>query len=130
MDVGQKYILSPILSALYITSIFHIFEKRTKNLLTPIPVSILSFVDNGLCVSQEKNYKNPNAKLFCSYSIILFNQFILVIKHDKSEPFHFLRSTKNISGCYNNLAFFIDIIVNHKNLGYFSITRVLIQRQA
>ena len=35
---------------------------------------------------------------FCSYNIIssLFNQFGLVIKHDKSEVFYFLRSTKNI----------------------------------
>jgi len=67
VDVGQRSILFPILSALYIASIFYIFEKRTKNLLTPIPVSILSFVNDGLFVSWEKCYKNPNVKLIASF---------------------------------------------------------------
>jgi len=35
----------------------------------PIPVSILSFVDNGLFVSQEKSYKKSDATLFYSYNI-------------------------------------------------------------
>ena len=97
--MSQKFILSPILSALYIASIFYIFEKKTKNLLTSIPVLILLFVDNRLLVSQEKNYKKSNATLFCSYSIFstLFNQFGLAIEHDKSEVFYFLRLTKNIN---------------------------------
>ena len=57
------------------------------------------FVDDGLFVSQEKIYKKSNANLFCSYNIIssLFNQFSLVIEHNKSEVFHFSRSTKNIN---------------------------------
>jgi len=41
--------LSPILSALYLAPVFHILEKQLKNL--KIPVSILSFVDNGLLVA-------------------------------------------------------------------------------
>ena len=42
--VGQESALSPILSVLYLSSLFHIFEKNTKNL--KIPVSLLLFVDN------------------------------------------------------------------------------------
>ena len=97
VSIGQKSALSLILSAFYIASIFHIFEKRAKNL--SISVSFLLFVNNGLFVSQEKIYKKSNANLFCSYNIIssLFNQFGLVIEHNKSEVFHFSRSTNNIN---------------------------------
>jgi len=82
-------------SALYITPIFHIFEKRTKNLSIPILILFLSFVNDDLF--QEKNYEKSNTNLFCSYSIIssLFDQFYLVIEHDKSDVFHFSRLTKN-----------------------------------
>jgi len=45
------------LSTLYITPIFHIFEKRTQNLLSLISVSTLLFIDDGLFISQEKNFK-------------------------------------------------------------------------
>ena len=95
----QRFILSSILSAFYIALIFHIFKKRTKNPLTPILVSILSFVDNRLFVFQEKSYEKFNATLFYSYNIIssLFNQFNLVIEHDKSKVFYFSRSTKNVN---------------------------------
>jgi len=98
VSIGQGSAFFPILSVLYIASIFHIFKKRSKNLLSPIPVLILLFVDNRLFVSQEKSYKKSNVNLFCSYNIILslFNQFGLVIKHNKSEVFYFLRLTKNI----------------------------------
>jgi len=77
VSIGQRFILSSILSAFYIAFIFHIFKKRTKNLLTPILVSILLFVDNRLFVFQEKSYKKFNTTLFYSYNIIssLFNHF-------------------------------------------------------
>ena len=92
----------PTLSALYIVPIF---KKRLKNLLTPIPVLIFSFVDNRLFIFQEKSYEKSNANLFCSYSIIssLFSQFSLVIEHDKLKMFHFLRSTKNINPSFLDL---------------------------
>jgi len=51
VGMGQGSVLSLILLALYIASIFHIFEKRTKNLLPSIPVSILSFINDGLFIS-------------------------------------------------------------------------------
>jgi len=75
IGVGQDFALSPILSALYISLIFHIFEKRSKNL--NIPVSFLFFIDDRLLVSQEKSFEKTNAFLFCSYDIILslLNQF-------------------------------------------------------
>ena len=94
IDVGveQGSVLSPILSAFYISPIFHIFEKRSKNL--NIPISSLSFVNNELLILQEKSFEKTNAFLYCSYNIIssLLNQFGLVIKHGKSKVFHFSRS--------------------------------------
>jgi len=97
VGVGQGFTLFLILFALCITPIFHIFKKRSKILLSPIQTSILSFVDNGLFITQEKSYKKSNTNIFCSYNIIssLFNQFGLVIKYDKSEVFYFSRSTSN-----------------------------------
>jgi len=82
--VGQGAALSSVLSALYITFIFYIFENNS--FLIPIPVSILSFVNNGLLMSQEKTSKS-NANLFYSYNIIaiLLNNFGLKIKHNKLE---------------------------------------------
>ena len=92
VGIGQESAnsLFPILLALYIAFLFHIFEKRTKNLSIPILVSILSFVNNGLFVSQEKSYEKSNIVFYYSYSIIssLFNQFGLAIKHNKSGVFH------------------------------------------
>ena len=58
VGVGQNFILSPILLALYILPIFHIFEKRSKNL--NIFISFLSFVDDGLFISQEKSLEKTN----------------------------------------------------------------------
>ena len=90
MDISQGFILSPILSALYLFSIFHIFEKRVKNL--KISVSFLSFVNDRLFISQEKSLEKTNSYFFCSYNIISFllEQFGLVIKHGKTENFTFL----------------------------------------
>lgn len=90
--------LSLIFLVIYIASIFHIFEKRIKSLLSPIPIVTLSFVDDGLLISQEKSYEKSNTNLFCGYNIILFffTQFGLIVEHNKSEVFYFLRSTKNI----------------------------------
>jgi len=49
IDVRQGSTLSPILSALYLSPIFDIFEKRLKDL--KIPIYILSFVDNSFFVA-------------------------------------------------------------------------------
>ena len=92
VGIGQGSCLLPILSALYLSPILYIFEKRAKNL--KIPVSFLLFVDNGLFILQEKSFERINSILFYSYNIIssLFKQFGLVIKHGKTKVFHFSRS--------------------------------------
>ena len=89
--MGQDSTLSLILSILYLSLIFHIFEKRAKNL--KISVSFLLFVHNSLFISQEKSFEKMNFLLFCSYNVIysLLNQFRLVIEYRKLEVFHFSR---------------------------------------
>jgi len=57
VDVDQESALSPILSTLYITPIFHIFEKRSKNISYNSSISFLSFVDNNIFILQEKSFK-------------------------------------------------------------------------
>jgi len=87
--MGQESALLPILSALYLSPVFHIFEKRLKNLEIPI-----SFIDDGLFIFQNKSFNISNANLFCSYHImsLLLKHFGLVIKQEKTEVFHFSRS--------------------------------------
>jgi len=46
VSVEQGSALSPVLLALYLSLIFHIFKKRAKNLKIPV-----SFITNGLFVS-------------------------------------------------------------------------------
>ena len=92
VDVGveQGSAFSPILSILYLSPIFHIFQEWTKNL--NIPVSLLSFVNDGLIISQEKLFEKTNPFLYCSYNIMSSLQCCLIIEHGKSEIFHFSRS--------------------------------------
>ena len=93
VDVGvsQGLALFPILSALYLSPLFYILEKWLKNL--KIPISILSFVDNSLFISQHKSISVLNANLFCSYNIFssLLIRFRLVVEYGKTEVFHFSR---------------------------------------
>jgi len=91
VGIGQGSALSPILSALYLFPIFYILEKQLKNL--KISVSILSFVDDRLFISQNKSIHVLNTNLFCSYNIVsnLLTKFSLVIEHGKTEVFHFSR---------------------------------------
>ena len=90
--VDQGSALSSILSALYLTLFLYILEKHLKNL--KIPISILSFVDNGLIIAQNKSIDILNAHLFCSYNVLskLLVNFGLVIEHGKTKVFHFNRS--------------------------------------
>ena len=90
--VGQGSALSPILSTLYLSPLLYIIEKRFKNL--NLSISILSFVDNGLFIVQNKFFSISNSHLFCSYNILskLLDSFGLIIEHSKTEIFHFNRS--------------------------------------
>ena len=54
VGIGQGSALSPILSALYLSPVFYSLEKCLK--ILKIPISMISFVDNGLFVSQSKSF--------------------------------------------------------------------------
>lgn len=60
-------------------------------------MSTFFFVDNSFFISQEKTYDKFLETLKQSYNIIsnLFIAFGLILKHDKSEIFHFLRARNN-----------------------------------
>ena len=60
-------------------------KNHLKNL--NIPVSILSFVNDGLIIAQNKSIDISNSHLFCSYNVLskLLNSFGLTIKHVKTE---------------------------------------------
>jgi len=92
VGVSQGSVLSPILSTLYLSPLIYIIEKRFENL--NLPISILSFVDNGLFIVQNKSFSISNSLLFCGYNILsnLLNSFGLIIEHSKTEIFHFNRS--------------------------------------
>ena len=92
VGVGQGSALSPILSALYLSPLLYILEKHLK--ILNIPVSLLSFVDDGLFISQNKSIDVSNSQLFCSYNVLsgLLDKFGLNIEHSKTEMFHFNRS--------------------------------------
>ena len=92
VGVGQGSALSPILSALYLSPLLYILEKHLKTL--NIPVSLISFVDDGLFISQNKSIDISNSQLFCSYNVLLglLKKFGLSIEHSKTETFHFNRS--------------------------------------
>jgi len=92
VGVGQGSALSPILSSLYLSPLLYIIEKRFK--ILNIPISILSFVDNGLFIVQNKSISISNLHLFCGYNILskLLNSFGLIVEHFKTEIFHFNRS--------------------------------------
>lgn len=91
IGVSQGSALSPILSVLYFSPIFHILEKYLE--ILKIPISILSFIDNGLFISQEKSFSVSNENLFYSYNVIstLLTKFGLIMEHRKTEVFHFSR---------------------------------------
>ena len=84
--------LSPILSTLYLSPFLYILENRFENL--NIPISILSFVDDGLLIVQNKSFIISNSHIFCSYNILskLLDSFGLAIEHSKTEIFYFSRS--------------------------------------
>jgi len=94
VEVGQGSALSPILSAIYLAPIIKTFKKRIKNLKEKIHIDILSFVDNGLLISQEKSYELSSTFLLSSYNMIskIFSDAGLVMEHNKSEVFYFIQA--------------------------------------
>jgi len=91
VGVGQGLALSPILLALHLAPFLHILEKCLKNL--NLQISLLSFADDSLLITQSKSFESSNAHLFCSYNIALnlLTKFSLYVKYSKTEVFHFSR---------------------------------------
>ena len=89
---SAKSLLSPILSALYFSSLLYVLENCLK--ILNILVSLISFIDNGLIIAQNKSIDILNSHLFCSYNVLsnLLIKFGLMIEHSKTEVFHFNRS--------------------------------------
>ena len=92
VGVGQRSALFPILSALYLSPVFYSFENHLK--ILKIPIFIISFVDDGLFISQNKSISHSNTNLFCSYNVIssLLTKCGLVVEHGKTNIFYFSRS--------------------------------------
>jgi len=87
--VGQDSALSSILSALYLAPFLHILKKYLKNL--NLQISLLSFIDDGLLITQSKSFEFSNARLFYSYNVALnlLTKFGLQVEHLKTKVFHF-----------------------------------------
>ena len=91
IGVGQGLALSPILSALYISPVFHILEKCLK--ILKIPVSILSFINDSLFIAQNKSLTISISILFCSYNVVfsILDKFGLVLEYGKCCSNHLLQ---------------------------------------
>ena len=98
---------------------FYIFEKRAKNI--KIPVSFLSFVGNGLFISQEKLLEKTKSYLFCSYNVISFllKQFGFIIEHGKTEVFHFSKLHKVFNPLFLDLSCLGGPILCPKDTWYY-----------
>ena len=94
VGVGQSSTLSSILFVIYLMPIIKTFKKRIKNLKENIPTDILSFVNNGLLISQEKSYSLSSFFLLCSYNIMskILLDISLVMEHSKTKLFYFTRA--------------------------------------
>ena len=81
VGVGQGSALSPILSALYLSPFLYILENHLKNL--NISVLLISFIDDGLIIAQNKSINISNSHLFYSYNVLfrLLVKFGLTIEH-------------------------------------------------
>jgi len=91
IGIGQGSVLLPILSTLYLLPFIYILENHLKNL--KILVSIISFVNDGLFISQSNSFDISNSWLYCNYNVLtnLLEKFGLIVKHSKTEIFHFNR---------------------------------------
>ena len=78
----------------FIYIIYCSYSLYSWKLLKNLPVSILSFMNNGFLVAQNKSLTVSNSLLFCSYQITLsfLERFRLMMEYGKIEVFHFFRS--------------------------------------
>ena len=56
-------------------------------------MSIISFINDSLFISQNKSFDISNSCLFCSYNVMtkLLDKFGLIVEHSKTEVFYFSR---------------------------------------
>jgi len=103
---------------MYLSSVFQIFEKRLK--ILKILVSVISFVDDRLFISQDKSFDISNSNLFCSYQIILLllKQFGL-IKHGKTEVLHFSRTYRTFNHPLLDLTILGSPIIHPKETWHY-----------
>jgi len=115
VGVGQRSMLSPILLALYLSLFLYIIENHLKNL--KIPISIISFVDDRLFISQSKSLYISNCCLFCSYNVMtnLLKKFGLIVEHSKTEVFHFNRSQDTFNPSPLDISSIGESILQPKN---------------
>ena len=59
VGVGQGSALFPVCSALYLAPILHLFEWQARCPENPLNVLTLLFIDNGLFISQERDWQVP-----------------------------------------------------------------------
>ena len=92
VGVGQGSALSPVLSALYISPVFKLFDLRKREL--SLACTCISYVDDGTLIAQAKDLDDNMPPLRQAYSIIytLFTAAGLALEHDKTELFHFSRA--------------------------------------
>ena len=116
VEVGQGFVLSTILLALYLSLFLYILEKHLKNL--KIPVSIIFFVNDGLFISQSKSLHISNYHLFCSYNVMtnLLEKFDLIVKHSKTKVFYFNRFQDSFNLPPLNLSSIEGTILWSKNM--------------
>ena len=68
---------------------------------------MISLVNNGLFISQNKSISHLNTNIFYSYNIIssLLLKFSLIVKHGKTDIFHFSRLHRVFNPPPLNLSF-------------------------
>jgi hypothetical protein len=98
VGVGQGSVLSPILSTLYISPIFHMLNLWVANHYSTDRLSLLSFlsfVDDGLLIASDISYIKVHDTLRDAYTHILslFRDFGLIMEHSKTELFNFAWSS-------------------------------------
>jgi len=115
IGVEQESALFPILSVLYLSSVFLSLENHLK--ILKIPISIIIFVDNGLFISQNKYILHSNANLFYCYNIILslLTKCGFIVEYGKTDIFHFSRSYRAFNPPPLDLSFLGGPILLPKN---------------
>ena len=115
MGVDQGLALSPILLAFYLAPFLHILENHLKNL--NLQISLLSFIDDGLLITQSKFFETSNSHLYYSYNVAfnLLTKFGLLVKYLKTEVFHFSRSQESFNPSPLNLSPISGLILTLKD---------------